>query len=238
MGALAQVVPDKVIAAGEGGPSLIAIGGYDEGRPFVLAEVIVGAWGARAGREGLEGVSNPLANLSNQPVEFVESDLPLRVLTYGLVPDSGGPGRHRGGLAFARAFALRAERAVLTVRSDRRNNPPYGLDGGSSGSPSANRLRSALGEVALPPMPMGAIEMARGDTFHHVSAGGGGFGSPLDRDPRLVLEDVLDEKVSPAAAREHYGVVLAADGRAVDEPATTALRAGLRRPEEADVVGA
>src|SRR5437868_7086987 len=100
MGALAQVTPERVIAAGDGGPTLIAFGGYEDGKPFVLTEVIVGTWGARAGKDGLEGVSNPLANLSNQPVELVEADLPLEVVRYGLVPDSGGAGRFRGGLAY------------------------------------------------------------------------------------------------------------------------------------------
>ena len=129
MGALTQVVPDKVVAPGEGGPTLIAIGGYQDGSPFVLTEVLVGCWGARAGRDGLEGVSNPLANLSNQPVELVESDLPLRVHGYGLVADSGGPGRFRGGLAYERSYELLADEAVLTVRSDRRAHPPYGIEG-------------------------------------------------------------------------------------------------------------
>ena len=105
MGALAPLVPDRVLAAGEGGPTLIAFGGYDEERrPFGTTEVLVGTWGARPTRDGLEGVSNPLANLGNQPVELLEADLPLEVERYGLVPDSGGAGRQRGGLAYVRAF--------------------------------------------------------------------------------------------------------------------------------------
>ena len=93
MGALAPIVPDRVIAAGEGGPTLIAWGGYDEERqPFGTTEVLVGSWGARSSLDGLEGVSNPLANLGNQPVELIEADLPLRVERYGVVPDSGGAG--------------------------------------------------------------------------------------------------------------------------------------------------
>ncbi len=124
MRALAQVVPDRVVAAGEGGPTLVAFGGYDEHRrPFGTTEVIVGAWGARATRDGLEGVSNPLANLSNQPIELLESDLPLEIVQYRLVPDSGGAGERRGGLAYEREYRVRAERATLTIRSDRRLHP-------------------------------------------------------------------------------------------------------------------
>jgi N-methylhydantoinase B len=223
MGALTQVVPEKVVAPGEGGPSLIAIGGYQDGKPFVLTEVLVGCWGARATRDGLEGVSNPLANLSNQPVEMVESDLPLRVHGYGLVADSGGPGRFRGGLAYERSYELLADEAVLTVRSDRRFHPPCGIDGGEAGGPSSNTIRSADGERAVAPMPMEALQLRRGDVFHHVSAGGGGCGSPFERDPELVLQDVLDEKVGVEAARERYGVVIV-EGR-IDDRATAAARA-------------
>ena len=123
-------MPDRVIAAGEGGPTLVALGGYDDDRrPFGTTEVLVGSWGARAERDGLEGVSNPLANLGNQPVELIEADQPLRIERYGLVPDSGGAGRHRGGLAYVREYTVLAERATLTIRTDRRDHPPYGLDG-------------------------------------------------------------------------------------------------------------
>jgi N-methylhydantoinase B len=229
MGVLAQVVPEKVIAPGEGGPSLFSIGGYVDRRPFVLTEVMVGSWGARATRDGLEGVSNPLANLSNQPVELIEADLPLEVLSYGLVPDSGGPGRYRGGLAFVREVKLLADEAVLTVRSDRRHHRPYGLEEGLEGGGSLNVIRGADGDRTLPPMPMEAVPLRQGDVFLHVSAGGGGFGPPLGRDPRAVLEDVLDEKVSAAAAREHYGVVVTEAGE-LDDQATAALRGAAPKP--------
>lgn len=88
--------------------------------------------------------------------------------------------------------------------------------------PSSNTIRSAGGERAVAPMPMEALRLQRGDVFHHVSAGGGGSGSPFERDPALVLEDVLDEKVSVEAACERYGVVIVA-GR-VDEQATAEAR--------------
>ena len=128
---------------------------------------------------------------------------------YGLVPDSGGAGRHRGGLAYVREYTVLAERATLTIRTDRRDHPPYGLDGGEPGAPSANVIVSNGEERELPTMPMEASLLERGDGFTHVSAGGGGFGDPFERDPAAVLEDVLDEKVSFAAARERYGVVIA-----------------------------
>ncbi len=223
MGALAPLVPDRVIAAGEGGPTLIAWGGYDEERrPFGTTEVLVGSWGARANLDGLEGVSNPLANLANQPVELLEADLPIRMERYGLEPDSGGAGRHRGGLAFVRSYRLLADRATLTIRTDRRDHPPYGLDGGAPGGPSRNVVVSGGETLDLPTMPMQSYELRGGDRFTHVAAGGGGFGRPCDRDPAAVLEDVLDGKVSVTAARERYGVAVE-DGR-VDPDATRELR--------------
>lgn len=228
MGALAQVVPDRVVAAGEGGPTLISFGGYEKGEPFVLTEVLVGTWGARAHKDGLEGVSNPLANLSNQPVELVEADLPLEVTQYGLVADSGGAGRFRGGLAYLREFRVLAERAVLTIRSDRRVHRPYGLFGGEPGGPADNILVSGDTEERLPGMPMAAISVKKGDVYCHVSAGGGGLGSPFERDPRAVLEDVLDGKVSVGAARDLYGVVLSLDHAGIDDEETEALRSSLR----------
>jgi len=228
MGALAQVVPDRVVAAGEGGPTLVAFGGYDERRrPFVTTEVIVGAWGARATLDGMEGVSNPLANLSNGPIELLESDLPLEIVRYGLVQDSGGAGRRRGGLAYEREYRVRAERATLTIRSDRRFTRPYGLEGGLPGAHSRNTLLEGDAERDVPPMPMEAFELRHGDRFRHRSAGGGGFGSPAEREPAAVLADVVAEKVSGEAARTLYGVVLTdAVPYEVDADATAALRAG------------
>jgi N-methylhydantoinase B len=229
MGALAPIVPDRVIAAGEGGPTLIAWGGYGQGgydenrRPWGTTEVLVGSWGARSSLDGLEGVSNPLANLGNQPVELIEADLPLRIERYGLAPDSGGAGRQRGGLAYVREYELLAPKATLTFRTDRRDHPPYGLEGGEPGAPSSNVVVSDGEPRELPTMPMHAFALRQGDRFIHASAGGGGFGDPYERDPAAVLEDVLDGKVTVAAARERYGVVLEELG--VDDDATRGLRA-------------
>lgn len=228
MAALAQVVPERVVAAGEGGPTLFSCGGWHEGRPFVLTEVMVGTWGARAGRDGLEGISNPAANLSNQPAELIEAELPLEVVRYGMVPDSGGAGLRRGGLAYIREFRLLAEQAVFTTRADRRDHPPYGLVGGQPGAGSVNLLRTPAGDRPLPTMPMEALAWRRGDVFMHVSAGGGGYGDPLERDPHQVLEDVIDEKVSAPAAAAHYGVVVDLTRARIDEAATAQLR-GRRR---------
>lgn len=229
MGAFAEVIPEKVQAAGEGGPTLFAIGGWHEGRPYVLTEVMVGTWGARRSLDGVEGISNPAANLSNNPVELIEAELPLEVLEYSLVPDSGGPGRQRGGLAFVREFRLLADEGVCTVRSDRRDHPPYGISEGRPGSGSMNVLNPRTPQArVLPTMPMQAIKLKKGDVFRHVSAGGGGFGAALDREPDKVAEDVREGKVSLAGAYEHYGVVIDDSTFTVDRQSTGKRRAAMR----------
>jgi N-methylhydantoinase B len=235
MGALAQAVPERVIAAGEGGPTLFSIGGEHQGRHFVLTEVMVGCWGARATLDGVEGISNPAANLSNQPIELIEAEMPLEVMRYGLVPDSGGAGRHRGGLAFIREFRSLADRAVCTVRADRRTHPPFGIAGGRPGAPSSNILMSGDQTRILPTMPMEAIPLHPGDIFCHVSAAGGGYGDPHMRDPALVLADVLEEKVSIESAHRDYGVAIDPLSLRIDAAATERLR-GRAHPQTANVV--
>lgn len=223
MGAIAEAVPELVIAGCEGGPTLFSVGGHHEGEPFVLTEVLVSTWGARAARDGVEGISNPAANLSNQPVELIEAELPLEVARYGLVPDSGGAGKHRGGLASVREFRFLAERSEFTIRTDRRDHPPYGIAGGGPGAASANTLIDRDGEHEVATMPMKSFIARRGDIFRMVSAGGGGYGDPRERDPVAVLEDVREEKLTRQAARDVYGVVISEEGT-VDQPGTQVLR--------------
>lgn len=239
MGALAHVAPDRVIAGSEGGPSLVSLGGQHKGQPFVLTEVLVGTWGARAHKDGLDGVSNPAANLSNQPVELIEATLPLVIKSYGLVQDSGGPGEFRGGLAFVREYEFLAEATDFTLRSDRRRNPPYGIHGGSQGAASSHSF-SGGGQPAreLPTMPMQSYRAGRGDSFKLVSAGGGGCGDPLRRSTQAVLDDVIEERVSLEAARTRYGVVLDGAGRIVDEAATQSLREAMRKKLNSTRAGA
>ena len=210
MAAFAKAAPERVIAGGEGGPTLLSIGGTHRGNPFVLTEVMVGTWGARATLDGIEGISNPAANLSNQPIEIIETETPLEIVRYGLEPDSGGPGRQRGGLAFVREFRLREGTAGFTLRSDRRRYPPYGVAGGHPGAPSSNTLFRADGRREdLSTMPMSVIEMRAGDSLRHVSAGGGGYGDPRERPRQAIVADVLAGKLTVAAAERDYGVKIA-----------------------------
>ncbi|RYE34673.1 MAG: hydantoinase B/oxoprolinase family protein [Hyphomicrobiales bacterium] len=227
MQALAQIVPERAIGGSEGGPYLLAGGGTHEGRSFVLNEMVVGTWGARASKDGIEGISNPAANLSNQPVEMIEADMPVEVLRYGLVPDTGGPGEFRGGLSFIREFRFLAP-IRFVLRGDRRDHPPFGFEGGMPGSPSAHILVRADGvEQGLPTMPMESFTARAGDVFRLIGAGGGGYGDPLQRDPSRIEDDLREGKVTVDGASRDYGAVIAADGVSVDRDATTCRRAEL-----------
>jgi 5-oxoprolinase (ATP-hydrolysing)/N-methylhydantoinase A len=203
-GALAQIVPGRVPAAGEGGSTLAWFAGRVDGEPFVYNELVVGTWGGRPVADGNDGLANPCASMANVPVEVAESEWPIVVERYALVADSGGAGRHRGGLAVERVWRAVAPDTVLHVRSDRQVHLPYGLAGGGPGTASANTIRRADGTTERLP-PMFATVLQPGDVFHHRMAGGGGWGDPRDRDPDAVLRDVLNEKVSAGAAREVYG---------------------------------
>ncbi|MBS7705620.1 hydantoinase B/oxoprolinase family protein [Chelatococcus asaccharovorans] len=223
MQALAQVVPERAIGGSEGGPYLLASGGLHRGRPFVLNEMVVGTWGARATKDGIEGISNPAANLSNQPIEMIETDMPIEVLDYGLVPDSGGPGEFRGGLAFVRSFRFLTD-ARFTLRGDRRAHPPYGVEGGGTGTPSEHLLVRLDGSARnLPTMPMESFTAHAGEVFRLTGAGGGGYGNPLMREPWRVLDDIREGKVTREGALRDYAVVVG-DDLTVDAVATQRLR--------------
>jgi len=225
-GALAQAVPDRVPADSNGGASIPSIGMTYKGRPQVFVETIMGNWGAAPTHDGQDGVAHMGANQSNVPIELIEAEYPLRIERYALVPDSGGPGRYRGGLAIQRDIRLLAEEGTLTLRSDKRRFPPFGLQGGQPGAPTISALNPEGEARTLPVLLTDPVTMRTGDVFHHRLAGAGGYGDPLERDPALVLRDLQLGKVTEAHARAAYGVVLR-NGR-VDEAATLRRREQMR----------
>jgi len=235
MGALAQALPGRIPADGSGGSTIPSIGGVHGGRPFVFVETMMGTWGGAPGHDGQDGVAHIGANQSNIPVEMIEREHPLRIERYALVPDSGGAGKYRGGLAIVREFRLLAQEATITVRSDKRRFAPYGLHGGKPGAPSVNLVNPGPEQRLLPVLFKEPVQLARGDVFHHTLAGGGGWGDPLERDVALILRDLRQERVSVAGARDGYGVVARLEGShwVVDQPATDALRAARRDAVEA-----
>ena len=228
MGAFSQVVPDRIPAANEGGSNNPHIAGRDRNnKPFMVSGGLMGCWGGSASHDGQEGISNPAANLGNTPIELLESRHPVEITCYSFVQNSGGPGRSRGGAALQRGYRLLADEAVLVMRSDRRDNLPYGLFGGLPGTPSWNVINPGPRQRLLPTCPMSSVPMVKNDEFLHIQAGAGGYGSPLERDPAKILEDVLNELITPAYANDVYGVVIANDQ--IDHPATGAKRRELHK---------
>jgi N-methylhydantoinase B len=205
LGALAQIVPHRVPAAGEGGNSVVCISGLRANRkPFIIVDMICGAWGGRPDKDGVEAITNPSQNLSNMPVEVMEAEHPVRVEEYALVPDSCGAGQWRGGLGIKRSYRVLADDALLQLRTDRTAFAPYGLNGGEPGGLSRSFITTAGNTAPLP----GKVTMriAKDTVITHEQAGGGGYGNPKQRDHILVREDIADEKISEAYARKHYGI--------------------------------
>lgn len=224
LGALSKIVPTRVAAAGEGGNSVVCLGGYDKQtrEPFVMVDMINGALGARATKDGIDAVTNPSQNMSNMPVELMESTYPIRIEEYSLRVDSCGAGKQRGGLGVVRQYRVLAEEAVLQLRADRYINKPYGLFAGKPAALSRNLLSINGGEFQLLDSKV-TQNVSKGDVIRHEQAGGGGYGEPMERAVEAVLEDVLDSKITEAFAREHYRVAIR-DGR-IDEEATAKLQA-------------
>lgn len=226
-GALALMLPDKVFAASDGGATCITIGGYSaERQPFMYVDFTSGTWGGRPWADGLEGNAHLFANLASHSVEVTESQQPIQILGYELLADRGGPGKFRGGAPFYRDYRFLEGEAMLQVRSDRRENPAFGLYGGLPGKPSWNYLNPNGEKRVLTAKVTTTIR--RNDVFRHEIAGPGGWGDPLEREPARVLNDVRNELVSVESARSDYGVVVDTAAWKVDDAATRRLRAELR----------
>jgi N-methylhydantoinase B/oxoprolinase/acetone carboxylase alpha subunit len=252
IGAMAQAVPERAIAASHGTCMDIGYGGVhpDTGEYTVFYTVPHGGWGARASKDGkLVGIIAP-GNAPNQPVEIFETKYPWRIEARELVGDSGGPGMYRGALGSRQVMRHLAPEGRLTILGDRFKRSPYGLLGGSP--PKASDCghwndfrikREGRGdfkhatELAAVPSPSKWANMLirDGDVVEALTTGGGGYGDPLDRDPARVLADVRGGYVSLESAERDYGVTIDLDASRVDEKATERKRR-LRRslPDEAN----
>lgn len=221
--ALAAVAPDRVPADGEGGNTILSMGGYDaDFRPFVYVDLIAGARGGAPWADGAAGIPHPGSNIANTPIEIAEVELPIRIEEYGFARDSGGPGTYRGAPGHVRQVRLLADEAILQMRSDKRRFLPYGLHGGRDGTPSMTILNPGSDDRVLPTQGMTPIR--KGDVVRHTLAGGGGWGDPIQRDPEAVRLDVWNELLSIEAAAEYYGVVIDPETLNIDHDQTSRLR--------------
>ena len=215
-GALAQALPERVPAAGNGANAAMVFSGVDPARGgyYVYLETIGGGAGGTARADGLDGVQVHVTNTSNLPVECLEMEYPLLVEEYALVEESGGAGRSRGGLGIRRTIEVLGHEASFLGSLDRARIAPWGLAGGQPGGRGAIILNPGrLGQRALPSKVWG-YRLAPGDRVSMVTPGAGGWGLPAERPVARVVDDVEDGVISPAgAAAEYPQAAPALDGR-------------------------
>lgn len=202
--ALAPVLPEKVIAPGFDCQTGISLA-RRAGAAFSVASEVLGAGvGALHDQDGADGMIMHLTNGMNTPVESVEIEFPfVEVLRYGLVRDSGGPGRYRGGLGMERVYRILADEVQFGLHSDRHRHAAPGLFDGRAGAPGACFVERA-GAI----IPLGSkvhTTLHREDILTVRSGGGAGYGPVGRRDPGLIGRDVREERITPEAARRVYG---------------------------------
>jgi N-methylhydantoinase B len=222
---LAQALPDKVGISGEGGDVLHFSGTKPDGSHFSFMDLFFGGWGGRPGKDGIDGVA-PMSfgSYGSVPAEVLEREYPVVVDGFGYVADTEGAGKHRGSVGIYKQWRFLQPGKVM-VRTNRLMRPSHGLAGGSPGELSTNILASEGTEKILPRQSHIHLEVHPGDRIYHRISGSGGFGEPSHRDPRLVLADVQEGKVSIEQAYNRYQVVIDPEKMAVDGPATHTLRA-------------
>ena len=224
--ALAQAVPDRVTAGSKGCICNVAFGGRVAGGYYAYYETVAGGGGGRAVSDGMDGVQTHIHNTENASVEEIELSYPFRIRQVSLIEDSEGAGRFRGGLGVRRDYWFPDHAVRFSILSDRARFAPRGLLGGQSARP-ARYLRGADG-AAIELNYKATLDLEPGETISIQTPGGGGYGSPLERDPDDVLRDVRAGKVSASRAESAYGVVLDEPGEAVDRDVTARLRAAAR----------
>lgn len=199
-GALAPAVPDRVTGASNGANTGVHFSGHDtvRNRDFVYLETIGGGSGARFNKDGLDGVQVHMTNTSNLPVESLETEYPLMVEAYELIEDSGGIGKHRGGMGIRRCIRSEAEDVHFWLDTSRRTSRPWGIFGGGPGSPA----RCVLSEDAEP-VDHGYTVLQPGQWASIETAGAGGYGDPSERPEEAISQDIADGRLSQETARSY-----------------------------------
>lgn len=233
-----QVVPERALACCFNLEYLL-VGGRDartDERPyFMWYDWMAGGWGGRSTKDGSSATAPVFGvGLAVQPLEGQERLSPVLTTHHAIATDSGGPGRFRGGLGIEKGGTLTdAANTVMSYCCDRARSITWGIQGGLSSIPHGVWLNKGTPDERFLGSVFSSVPVGPGDTFTRPSAGGGGLGDPLERDPKAVLEDVIDGYVSVERAAKDYGVVIKPidpdiDDYWLNEEATTALRAEIR----------
>jgi N-methylhydantoinase B len=200
---------------------VIAFSGTEAEQPWVHMEILEGSYGGRHGIDGMDTVDTLYANTRNNPIEDIESHLPLRVNRYELRESVVAAGQWRGGIGSVREFTYLVD-GGFSVEGDGQKYRPWGFAGGSDGHPGELIMLTKAGTRVSLPSKVPYQKAKQGDRLLAYGPSGGGYGNPFNRDSAAVLENVLDGLFTAEIAREHYGVVIAHG--AVDEAATEKLR--------------
>lgn len=215
-GALTPLMPEVVSAAPYGTINTTWITGFrrETRERFLFIDAIPGGWGAKKESDGLPVMIALVGNIDDMPAEIIELKYPIRLLSTELRVDSGGPGRRRGGLGAVRELELLEDDAQLSIQADRAKFAPWGIFGGKEAMRTKYTLVRADGQTELLggiegdryESPKRTVAMRRHDVVRIETAGGGGYGDPLDRERERVIADILDGYVSSQAAVAEYGL--------------------------------
>lgn len=229
LGALTQMLPDRMPACVGGSEFAIVIAGYHKNRkPFLHLDFHNNTGlGGGANRDGQDAGPYCLGNMANTPIELIEAESPILMQEYGFLPDTGGAGKYRGGLGIVRSYQILADHATVQLRSDRERFSPWGVLGGKAGA--AARTYLDHGSETREQLPSKFIRtMKKGDVIRAEMAASGGYGDPLERDPVAVADDVRQEKMTIEHALREYAVVVCPTSFEVLLDATTRERKSRR----------
>ena len=223
--ALSRSLPDVVCAGTKSMQCHSGFGGinFQTGEYYCFLETLAGGYGARYNSDGPDAVQAHGQNTENAPIEETESNYPVQITRYELVPNSEGPGKFRGGLGLRRDYMF-TEETTFTILADRDKEGPHGLFGGEKGSVSIYTLQRYNQKTEINLSSKITLQLEFGDTISYRTSGGGGYGNPFTRNPQKVLEDYLQGKISYERAHDKYGVEVDINKKKINYIKTKILR--------------